>query len=367
MLTYTTPIFNSKNKFSKPLWLTGFWVAYMIYESFAVAMATGSFSRIIFYLLHYPVNILLFFLHAFFILPVALKRKKQIFWKLPLLMVMELLLFLAAKFGVDHLIEHIFPTVGSNKIVLDERFIYGGIWRSIYFISLASGYYYLKFYLRERNKREKLQKQFLIKELKERDIQIELNHTKNAFLRAQINPHFLFNTLNFIYSKIHKTDPSAGKALSILAKLMRYALHSGGGQAMIKLGDELGQARLLLELWQIRQGGERTEFIFKIEKGVEDAGFIPLVILTLMENMLKHGELSRKTHPGLLEISRKKGRLKILTRNLYITRANDTGSRSGLKNIHQRLSLSYAGAAKMKHYEKGAYFYVEITAPLSIC
>ncbi|WP_167346139.1 sensor histidine kinase [Pedobacter ginsenosidimutans] len=294
-----------------------------------------------------------------------MKDKKQVFWKLPLLICIELSLFLTVKYFTDHLIAVIFKDLGGAKIVIDERFIYGGIWRSIYFISFASGYYYLKFYLKERDKRESLEKQALLDELKARDAQIELNNARNAFLRAQINPHFLFNTLNFIYSKIHKTDPAAGKTLSVLARLMRYALRSGSELAAMNLGEELGQAKLLLDLYKISKEEEKTEFVFKIEKGVENVGFIPLVILTLMENMFKHGDLSQKSHPGTLEISKVGGNLKIKTSNLFSAELNELSNHNGLNNISQRLVLSYGTAAEMKYFINHGYFCVEITAPIS--
>ncbi|MGN8056023.1 sensor histidine kinase [Pedobacter sp. 22163] len=363
MLTYARPIFNLKNKWGNPLWHVAGWFLFIAYESFAIAMATGSAGKILFYVLHYGVNILLFYFHARVLLPVANSNRKQLIWKLPILTAIELCLFLAVKFGTDHLIAYCFPGMSDSKITFDEKFIYGGIWRSVYFILLSSGYYYLIYYIQERDNRELLEKRAYGEELKAKENLIELNSARNAFLRAQINPHFLFNTLSFIYSKIHKTDPKAGKTLSLLSKIMRYALESGNGPGLVRLEEELEQAQLLLELWRIRQEEEKTEFIVKIDNDAGNVKFIPLVILTLLENMFKHGNLSMREHPGMLKIDLTEGYIEVKTSNLINTGLNDSGHHTGLKNIRQRLFLTYEKDASMECQREGEYFNVTIKAP----
>lgn len=364
MLTYARPIFNLKNKWGNPFCHAGGWILFMIYESFAIAMATGSFGKIVFYLLHYAVNILLFYFHVRILLPLANSNRKQIIWKLPILTALEICLFLIAKFYADHLIAYSFPSMSEREIVFDEKFIYGGIWRSVYFILLASGYYYLIYYIKERDNRELLEKRAYQEELKTKENLIELNSARNAFLSAQINPHFLFNTLSFIYSKIHKTDPKAGKTLSLLSKIIRYALESGTGPGLSELEGELEQAQFLLELWKIRQEKEKTEFILEIDNDARKVKFIPLVILTLLENMFKHGNLSMKQHPGTLKININDGYIVFKTKNLINTSPNDSGHHTGLKNIRQRLFLTYGIEAIMKYEKEEKYFIVMITAPI---
>lgn len=364
MSTYAKPIFNLKNKLGNWLWHIGAWFAYMLYESFSVALATGTFGNLVFYLLHYAVNILLFYFHAVLVLPLATSVKRNVIWKLPLLTVLEIALFLAFKFAADHLIALLYPEMYRNEIILDEKFIAGGTWRSVYFILLASGYYYLKYYIKERDNRELLEKKAYEEELKARENLIELNNAKNAFLRAQINPHFLFNTLNFIYSRIHKKDPAAAKTLSLLANIMRHALESGNGPGLIRVEDELRPAGLLLDLWKIRQEDENTEIVLEIDDEARRVKFIPLVILTLLENMLKHGNLSEARHPGMLKIWLDGTQVVVMTKNLINTGLNDSGYHTGLQNVKQRLFLTYGKEAVMRHNIKENYFIVHISSPI---
>ncbi|MCX3267484.1 sensor histidine kinase [Pedobacter agri] len=366
MTTYARPFFNSKNFWHNLRRHLAGWTIFMVYESFTIALASGSLERLVYYLLHYVVNILLFYSHAKIVMPLAMSNPSQKAWKIPLFTAMEIAFFLALKYGSDHLIAMIFPEIQKGEIIFDERFIYGGIWRSVYFILLASGYYFLKYYIRERDKSELLEKKSHQQAILAKEQLIELNNARNAFLRAQINPHFLFNTISFIYSKIHKTDPAAGKTLALLSRNMRYALRSGNNPSLVRVSEELKQIRYLLELWQIRQEGEVTAFQLEATESAENAEFIPLVLLTLVENIFKHGNLSDKYHPALLRIETDATHLFIQTRNLVNTGLNDNGQHTGLQNIRQRLRLSYGEHSKMQHYTSGDQFIVKITAPLNI-
>jgi len=364
MLTYARTISNLKNNLKNVAFHAGCWSIYMTYESLSIAFATGTFSKIIFYLLHYAVNILLFYAHAKIVLPAALKHRKHLLWKLPLFIVLEIAVFIACKYCSDLAISYILPEMQSGKVLLDERFIYGGIWRSIYFILLSSGYYSLINYLKERDRRELSEKNILIGQLKAKQTQIELHDTKNAFLRAQINPHFLFNTISFIYSKIHKSDPTAGKALALLSRIIRYALRSGNEPSLVKISDEMEQIKNLIALWEMRQEGGPTVFLLKIEPQLEQQKFIPLVLLTLAENMFKHGNLSHPDYPATLNIQRDETCLYIQTRNLVNTGLNDSGDHTGLQNIRKRLLLSYGPQAQIQHYALGNQYIVKIRTPL---
>lgn len=359
METYAKPIFNLKSKLSNWLYHLGAWFIYMIYESLSVALATDTLSKVSSYLLHYIVNILLFYFHAELVLPLATQEKKNIVWKLSLLTLFEIALFLAFKFATDHLIALSYPMMGRNEFFFDRKFIAGGIWRSVYFILLASGYYFLGYYIKERDRRELLEKRAFEQELSAKEQLIELNKAKNAFLRAQINPHFLFNTLNFVYSSIHKTDPAAAKTLSLLSKLMRYALESGKGPGMILIEEEFKPVAMLLDLWKIRQGDNYAEIVLDIEDEARGVKFVPLIVLTLLENMLKHGNLKEGEHPGMLKIRVKDQQVILTTKNLINTGLKDSGHHTGLDNIRQRLFLTFGQEAVMNQYVEENYFIIE--------
>lgn len=363
MLTYAKDRFNSKNNSDKIRYHVFGWMSFVGYEAATIGLATGEFGQFRFYLIHYIINILLFYSHSKIVLPLSSGKKLQMLWKLPLFTCIEIGVYVLFKHVVDLWVSNIVLSTHIEGLALDAKSIFGGVWRSIYFIGFASAYYYHMYYLKERDSRENLERIAYVEEIKAKENLIELNNAKYAFLRAQINPHFLFNTLSFIYSNIHKTDPNSGKALILLSNIMRYALRSENGPEKVEMHNEIRQAEEFLALWKIRQEEERTEFIFDIEPGIEKIRFIPLVLLTLLENMFKHGNLSEESDPGILKIFTLENNLIIETVNLINTGLNDFGNHTGIQNIQQRLQLTYGNEGSMVVSQTDHHFLTRIKVP----
>ncbi|GAA4196147.1 hypothetical protein GCM10022289_01400 [Pedobacter jeongneungensis] len=193
----------------------------------------------------------------------------------------------------------------------------------------------------------------------------ELSIAQYDYLRAQINPHLLFNTLSFLYDSIRKYNEDAGQAVLNLADLMRFSLEAReSNEELPRLEEEIKQIFNLIELNKIRK--DKEQFIdVVIPEDTKQFRFIPLVIITLLENMLKHGNLSRPEHPGLLELKLSYAEFSIHTRNLISTKIHHSGFNKGMENIEKRLRLAY-GDNFTFYYEKrdAMYFYVKIELKL---
>ena len=129
---------------------------------------------------------------------------------------------------------------------------------------------------------------------------MEKNYEANlTALRSQINPHFLFNTLNTIAALIHDDPDGAEKAVEKLAFIFRYTLkHSD--KAMVSLRDELSLVRTYLEIEQIRFG-DRLNLSFDIDPAGLDVELPAFVVQTIVENCIKHG-IARITARGIVSI-----------------------------------------------------------------
>src|SRR6201999_3176822 len=102
----------------------------------------------------------------------------------------------------------------------------------------------------------------------------------------QISPHLLFNSLNFIYSSIHKLSEKAGKGVMLLSEIMRYSLVSSEDNRTVLLPQEVDQIQKLIELTHLRF--EQQLFIsFKKKGKLAEVKILPLVLITLVENMIK--------------------------------------------------------------------------------
>lgn len=106
-------------------------------------------------------------------------------------------------------------------------------------------------------------------------------------LRAQLNPHFMFNALNSIYSLIITQSPKAGDAVLSLSELMRFHIDSSGSQ-LIPLEQELNMIRHYVELEKLKSG-DRCRITLEITGDTQHTEITPLILLPFVENAFKHG------------------------------------------------------------------------------
>lgn len=179
-------------------------------------------------------------------------------------------------------------------------------------------------------------------------MQRQLSETKMQMMQAQVEPHFLFNTLaNLKY--LMRTEPAA--ALTMLDHLTDY-LHSALPDLRAvssTVGCELGLAQAYLSIMQIRMG-ERLRFTIEASDAVRALPMPPAMLISLVENALKHG-LEGWPQPGTVRIEA------ALDDGLLALRVHDDGAGFGgsaaqgaglgLSNIHTRLALLYGGAAEL--------------------
>jgi two-component system LytT family sensor kinase len=252
----------------------------------------------------------------------------------------------------------------KNPSLFDYQFILKNIYRGVYFIGFSTGYYFLKNHIKSNKEKEQLKQQHLNNIIKQQRTEQELSKAENAFLRAQINPHFLFNTLDFIYHNINIEANKAGEAIIILSKMMRYAVDSDKVEAFILFDEEIEQVENLLYLYQLRKSSE-----LKIELNytpqIRNIQLIPFVLLTLVENMIKHGELGLADHIALINIYIINETFCIETDNLINSKPYAARSSTGLKNISTRLIYAYGDQLNfLAHADDRNHFIVKLSIPL---
>jgi two-component system LytT family sensor kinase len=161
-------------------------------------------------------------------------------------------------------------------------------------------------------------------------------------LKSQINPHFLFNTLNSIYSLTRVQSPDAPDAVMRLSKILRYMLYETKKKT-IAIEDEMKMIRDYISLQQLRFGRKAE---VNITTDIDDhAGQItPLLMLPLVENAFKHGMGSTAAiSPIDVRISLKHMQLQVIIRNQFTVSSikQEEGEGIGLSNIQRQLQLLY--------------------------
>lgn len=166
-------------------------------------------------------------------------------------------------------------------------------------------------------------------------------------LSTQLNPHFLFNSLNNVKALIIDHPKSARRAIDLLSDLLRTSLYSEVNQ-LIPLKDELSLVKDYLELEKLRFE-ERLQFCIENDKVPGNILVPRFCIQTLVENGIKHG-IARRKNGGLINVAIKKqnGFTHISVQNPGRLIADEQHSGLGLKNLAERLQLHFKGNAKFE-------------------
>lgn len=323
------------------------WFIFILYESVLAGMATGIFGKPGNYAVHYAINITLFYINAHLVLPHALKHPVQVIFRLPLFLALLIIAYVIFVFGIDSLLVRYTDFLEISDIKLEKLFWHRSIWRSSYFIGFSTGYYYLITYLKEKSRTSDLEKQRLFSEIANQKAESELIKTQNAFIKAQINPHFLFNTLTFMHSQTKELAPKVAQTILSLSQMMRYSLKNTNLEDLSELTEEIEQLQNLIKIHELRSD-QKIHLLLK--RDLSEIKIIPLVLITLAENMYKHGDLSDLSWPANIYIGLHDNDLIIKTVNKISTQKNETGLNLGLINIKNRLKYTYKEAFTFMHY-----------------
>jgi len=171
-----------------------------------------------------------------------------------------------------------------------------------------------------------------------------------AFLRSQINPHFIFNALNSSIILVRKNDPVAEVSLLKLSGLLRYMLYDSD-EDKVRLEDEVEYINNYIDLQKIRFG-DRVKIERSIEIGDGFAHHIePMLLIPFIENAFKHGTNVASEALITVKISFLNGALQLYVKNKYATQSQPTSSHNngiGLMNVQRRLALLYPDSHKLK-------------------
>ncbi len=184
----------------------------------------------------------------------------------------------------------------------------------------------------------------VINTVKKEQLEKQAVEAELYYLKSQINPHFLFNTLNNIHTLVYKQAPAAPDAVMQLASLMRYMIYESNAP-MVPLSREMEYLQDYVSLQQLRYKQGPVVHL-KVEGAIETCHIAPLLFIHLLENAYKHSPA--RLNPGDLKmrVEVKGDILSFSVQNPVSknpTRAFDEPGGIGLPNVRKRLSLLYPG------------------------
>ena len=182
----------------------------------------------------------------------------------------------------------------------------------------------------------------------EESLKRQLAEAQLKTMQAQVEPHFLFNTLASVDYLIETAPSTASKMQKSLIQYLRAALPQMR-EGSTTLGKEVQLCRSYLEILRFRME-DRLQYSVIVPQGLSSAQFPPMMLQSLVENSIKHG-LEPKPEGGSLTISAdiSSGRLRVTVADsgLGFAAAGVSGSGVGLANVRERLAALYGGAAKL--------------------
>jgi two-component sensor histidine kinase len=201
--------------------------------------------------------------------------------------------------------------------------------------------------------------------LKWRQTERERMSSELSYLRAQINPHFLFNTLNSIYSlAIQKSDNTAA-AIVKLSGMMRY-ITTEAEKEKVLLEKELNYINDYIDLQMLRFGEEaRVIYTANIDPGSKKIA--PLILIGFIENAFKYGVNAEEEASIEIKLELIGDQLKMFVRNRKVVQKKmaEEGTGIGIQNTSNRLRLLYPGKHQLEVFDNPDDFIVSLTLQLS--
>jgi two-component system, LytTR family, sensor kinase len=188
-----------------------------------------------------------------------------------------------------------------------------------------------------------------------------------AFLRTQVNPHFLFNTLNNIYAlALHEKAELTADSVSRMGALMRYSLHDSQADRIL-LENEVDYIEKYIDLQKLRIT-ENSNIIIESGinlKDIHSERIAPMILIPFIENAFKYG-ISR-IEPSLIsiELSIENGILFLFVKNTVHSGQPKSQGGIGLKNALERLRLIYPGKHDLRNEEESSFYIVNLKIDLN--
>jgi two-component system LytT family sensor kinase len=313
-----------------------FWLLYFLYEWFGLAALSGEYSN---YFINACMALPLAFIISYLTVHVFIKKyynkgKKLKFWILQI--TVTVILLLARRF-INYYI--MYPRYFPHALQV-PLFSFGKLIVELVNLYLITGVYSLFYFVRswyeERQKAQSLLQEKTMAELE--------------LLKSQVQPHFIFNALNNIYSTALKTSPETAKLIAHLSNLLNYNLYEAK-QNFVSLSSEIAYLQHYIELQKNRYGSKLDASI-NIYDEINDLYIAPLLLLPLIENSFKHG-IANSIKQGWIrvDVSRQTDNFSIKIENSIEEKEQQNEFKNGgigISNVQKRLHLIYPDAHELK-------------------
>ena len=303
-----------------------FWVVYLTNEVVSFMLSSGyddGAQHIVLkeLLLHIPIIGVFYFNYSFLIPRYLLKKRYIVFaiWVVILFPTRYVLYYLDSIF-----LDWYF---GTENMFVDYTMMSWAsiVFNTLFYLLISTGAKFTRDWFYNRKRIEELEQQ-------QQDAELSL-------LQYQISPHFLFNTLNNIYSLVQRKAEEAPEAVLKFSNIMRYAMKDTF-EGEVSLQHEVDYLRSFIELHRLRL--ERPEIVaFEVEGEVSEVYVPPMLLIPFVENAFKHGDTSSPKAFISIRLRISGAKLEFTVHNRVVERKKDDTTGIGIPNVTRRLELLY--------------------------
>jgi two-component system, LytTR family, sensor kinase len=290
------------------------------------------------------INIAIFYINYLVILPKLLNKRKYLWCAIS--MILLVLIAGLIKYGLATVFNDIVLIRGEKKqyhLGFWEYYL-GAVFIGCFFMFLSTALKFMMDWFVNEKVKTDLENQKLIAEL--------------AFLKSQINPHFLFNTLNNIYSLAYQQSDKTPAAILKLSEIMRYMLYESN-EDMVDLSKEIRYLENYIELQRLRFKNEAFVTL-EICGHADNQKIMPLVLIAFVENAFKHGVATEEKNPIVISICIEHDKLRFKIRNKVNNLNKDETGGIGLMNVKRRLNLFYKDHFNLEISNERGYYTSEL-------
>lgn len=198
--------------------------------------------------------------------------------------------------------------------------------------------------------------------LSRQEIETEKNKAELSLYKAQINPHFLFNTLNTLYALVLSGSDKTESAFVKFSGILRY-MYTQNESELIPVEDELVYIRQYVDLQQLRLN-HHTKVSLDIRTSSPKIQIPPMIFITFVENAFKYGTSSEQDCTITIRIDITEARILLETANSVMRRPQHLTTGIGISNCRKRLELLYPGRYKLSNEESEGIYRVRLEIKL---
>lgn len=198
--------------------------------------------------------------------------------------------------------------------------------------------------------------------LSRQEIEAEKNKAELALYKAQINPHFLFNTLNALYGLMLTQSDKTESAFIMFSNILKY-MYSQTNTETIPISSEIDYIRQYVDLQSLRLN-QHTRVVLDTQTDNEQIQIPPMILITFVENAFKYGTSSDTDCTILIRIRIEEGYLLFETENAIMREKQGNTPAIGIENCRKRLELLYPGRFTLISAKEGRQFKTHLTIQL---